>query len=85
MAKDAPGSAKSTWGGLLDAVGLPPGALLAVALLAVGVWWYFQNQGMPLTTPETAVVVLALALLVAAARAAIGLLRRRDGAQDKPK
>ena len=84
MAEDRPEAAKSATGGLLGAVNLPPKALLAVAVLAVAVWWYFQSHDMPLDNWETAVVVLALALLFAAARAVFGLFRRRAPAADKP-
>ena len=84
MAEDPLETAKSATGGLLDALGLPPKALLAVTLLAVVVWWYFQNQGMPLTTSETAVVVLALALLMVGARAVFALVRRHASSPDKP-
>ena len=60
--------------------------LLLVALLALLVWWYFRNHGMELTTTETAVVVLGLALAVVAGRAAWGLLRRhRSPAVGKPR
>ncbi len=85
MAEDPLETAKSATGGLLGALGLSPRALLAVALLAVAVWGYFQSQGMPLSTSETAVVVLALALLVVGAEALFGLIRRRAPARDKPK
>jgi H+/gluconate symporter-like permease len=84
MAGDPLEVVKSATGGLLGAFGLSPKALLAVTLLAVVVWGYFQNRGMPLTTSETAVVVLALALLVVGARAVFGLFRRRESAPDKP-
>jgi hypothetical protein len=43
--------------------------LLAVALLAVGVWWYHQSVHQTLNTWETAVVVLALALALVVAGA----------------
>ena len=70
--------------GLLGAFGLSRGALLAVALLAVAVWWYFQSADQPLNTWETAVVVLALALLVTGARTVFGLLCRRAPTSGKP-
>jgi len=54
--------------GLLGAFGLSRKALLAVALLAVVVWWYHQSVHQTLNTWETAVVVLALALVVAGAQ-----------------
>lgn len=75
-ADDPPETSKPAPGGLLGALGLSPKALLLVALLALLVWLYFQNQGMALTASETATVVLALALAVAAARAVWGLLQR---------
>jgi hypothetical protein len=84
MAKDQPETVKPAMAGLLGALGLSPRALLAVALLAILVWWYFQSQGMPLDTSETAVVVLALALLIVGARAVLGLLRRRAPARNEP-
>jgi hypothetical protein len=72
-------------GGLLGALGLSPKALLLVTLLALLVWWYYQNLDMTLTTTETAVVVLGLALAVAAGRAAWSLLQRlRTRAPGKP-
>jgi hypothetical protein len=53
---------------VLRAFGLSRKVLLAVALLAVVAWWYHQVVHQTLNTWETAVVVLALALVVAGAQ-----------------
>jgi hypothetical protein len=63
--------------GLLGAFGLSRKVLLAVALLAVVAWWYHQVVHQTLNTWETAVVVLALALVVAGAQTVFRVLRRR--------
>ncbi|MGO9420817.1 hypothetical protein [Roseiarcus sp.] len=86
MAEDPPETEKSAMGGLLGALGLSPKALLAVTLLAVAVWWYWRSQGpdMQLSNSETAVIVLALALVFVGVRAVFGLLRRRASTSDKP-
>ena len=78
MAEHLPETSKPGAGprGLLGALGLSPKAVLLVSLLALLVWWYFQNHGMALTTTETAVVVLSLALAVCACRAIWGVLQR---------
>jgi hypothetical protein len=78
MAKNPNGTLESNsgLGGLLGALSLSPRLLLLIALLALLVWWYFQNQGMTLTPTETAVVVLILAVAAAAGRAALSLVRR---------
>ena len=84
MSEERPETGESASAGLLGAFGLSRGALLAVALIAVAVWWYFQSADQPLNTWETAVVVLALALLVTGARTVFGLLRRRAPTSGKP-
>jgi hypothetical protein len=87
MAQNPEGMSKpgSGPGGLLGALGLPPKLLLLVALLALLVWWYFQTEGMTLTPTETAVVVLILAVVAAAGRATLNMVRRlRAPARGKP-
>lgn len=73
--------AKRRRGGILGIIGLPPTALLVVAALAVGVWWYYASIGERLNPRETAAVVLGLALIVAiclkSLRALRGVLGRR--------
>jgi hypothetical protein len=86
MADDMPPKiSKHDPGWLLRALGLSPRALLLVALLTLAVWWYFYNEGMALNTMDTAVVVLALALVAAACRAVGNTLRRLwTGDRGKP-
>ena len=64
-------------GGVLGALALPARALFGVALLTLLVWWYFDVSGGPLTSAETAVVALFLAVITAVCRAAWRSLRRR--------
>jgi hypothetical protein len=59
--------------------------LLAVALLAVVAWWYHQVVHQTLNTWETAVVVLALALVVAGAQTVFRVLRRSSNPGGHPK
>ena len=79
MAENSPEKPKEAPpGGLwLGALGLSPSLLLVVALLALLVWWFYDANGMPLTLPETAVVVLAIALVVFLCRLAWRGLRGR--------
>jgi hypothetical protein len=77
MAEDLPEASKPGAGlGVFGALGLSPKACLVVGLLALLVWWYFQNQGMALTSAETAVVVLGLALALVVGRTVWGRIRR---------